>query len=221
MTEQKKYNFVYLTTNLINGKQYVGDHSTNNINFSKSKTYFGSGKIIRDAIKLYGRKNFKKEVLEEFKTKTGAFLAQEKYISKYDTLIPNGYNISPKGGNQVFGGMSKNGRLNISNARKGKKLSVEHIKHLSNSHMGHIVLKETIEKIRKTNTGKKRSKETIQKIILSKQNMSQETKDKIKTNTKLAMKRFEVKERMSKSLKGKIPWNKGNNNNFRGKKPIA
>jgi hypothetical protein len=28
----KKYNYVYVTTNLINGAQYVGDHSTNNLN---------------------------------------------------------------------------------------------------------------------------------------------------------------------------------------------
>jgi len=27
----KKYNYVYVTTNLINGAQYVGDHSTNNL----------------------------------------------------------------------------------------------------------------------------------------------------------------------------------------------
>ena len=33
----------------------------------------------------------------EFKTKQEAFDAQEKYIKKYDTLIPNGYNLSPKG----------------------------------------------------------------------------------------------------------------------------
>ena len=26
-----KFNFVYLSTNLVNGKQYVEDHSTNNI----------------------------------------------------------------------------------------------------------------------------------------------------------------------------------------------
>jgi len=28
---EKTFNFVYITTNLINGKQYIGDHSTNNL----------------------------------------------------------------------------------------------------------------------------------------------------------------------------------------------
>jgi hypothetical protein len=90
----EKFYFVYLTTNLINGKQYVGDHSTHNLN----DNYLGSGKIIKDAIKKYGIQNFKKEILEQFNTKQEAFNSQEKYIIQYDTLVPNGYNLSPKGG---------------------------------------------------------------------------------------------------------------------------
>ena len=216
--KKKKYNFVYLTTNLINGKQYVGDHSTNNENFIECKRYFGSGKIIKEALKLYKKENFKKEILEFFPSKQEAFNAQEKYIIQHNTLVPNGYNISPRGGNQVVGGMSLEGRQNISKARKGKSLSKEHVLLLSKSHMGHIVTKETIEKIRKTNLGKKRSEETIQKIILSKSNITQETKDKISIGTKLAMNRPEVKEKMKLASKGRIPWNKGNHNNFKGKK---
>ena len=29
---ERKFNYVYLTTNLVNGKQYIGDHSTDKIN---------------------------------------------------------------------------------------------------------------------------------------------------------------------------------------------
>jgi len=92
---EKKFNIVYITTNLINGKQYVGDHSTNNID----DNYLGSGKVaLWPAIKKYGKENFKKEILEQFDTKQQAFDAQEKYIIKYNTLVPAGYNISPSGG---------------------------------------------------------------------------------------------------------------------------
>ena len=83
-----KYIFVYITTNLLNGKQYVGDHSTNNLNDG----YIGSGYpyFIR-AIKEHGKENFKREILEFFDTKEEAFAAQEKYIIQYNTLAPNGY----------------------------------------------------------------------------------------------------------------------------------
>jgi group I intron endonuclease len=94
----KKIHIVYLTTNLINGKQYVGDHSTFNIN----DNYFGSGILVQDAFKKYGKKNFKKEILEKFDTKQDAFNTQQKYINKFNTLEPYGYNISPTGGLGLF-----------------------------------------------------------------------------------------------------------------------
>lgn len=49
---------VYKTTNLLNGKFYVGKDSKND------ESYIGSGKILKQAIKKYGRENFKKEILE-------------------------------------------------------------------------------------------------------------------------------------------------------------
>ena len=50
---------IYKTTNLINGKIYIGQDINNN------PKYFGSGKIIINSIKKYGKINFKKEILEK------------------------------------------------------------------------------------------------------------------------------------------------------------
>lgn len=116
---EKQFNYVYIITNIINGKQYVGDHSTNNIN----DEYLGSGSYIKNAIFKYGKENFKREILEEFDSKEEAFNSQEKYIQQYNTLIPNGYNISPKGGHQISGGFNKKSRKKLSNTRKEKGLS--------------------------------------------------------------------------------------------------
>jgi group I intron endonuclease len=118
---EKKFNFVYITTNLINGKQYIGDHSTNNL----VDNYTGSGKLINRAIKKYGKKNFKTEILEQLDTKEEAFNLQEKYITEYNTLQPNGYNISPMGGSKYQGSCSKQTRKILSRSHTGKKHTKE------------------------------------------------------------------------------------------------
>ena len=50
---------VYIITNLTNGKKYIGSDSNNN------PYYYGSGVNIKKAIKKYGKKNFKKDILWE------------------------------------------------------------------------------------------------------------------------------------------------------------
>jgi hypothetical protein len=50
---------VYIITNLTSGKKYIGSDSNNN------KYYYGSGVNIKKAIKKYGKKNFKKDILWE------------------------------------------------------------------------------------------------------------------------------------------------------------
>lgn len=152
---------VYITTNLINGKQYVGDHSTTNIN----DNYLGSGKHLLRAIKKYGRKNFAKEILETFETKEEAFNDQSKYIKLYNTLTPYGYNISPKGGHQVIGGLSKVTKQKISenNSRfwLGKKITEEVKNKNREAHLGKKLSEEHKKKIGDSLRGFKHSKESL------------------------------------------------------------
>ena len=49
---------IYKTTNLINGKIYIGKDSNNN------PDYYGSGTALKKAISKYGKENFKKETLD-------------------------------------------------------------------------------------------------------------------------------------------------------------
>ena len=49
---------IYKTTNIINGKIYIGQDTKNNPN------YFGSGKLIKNALKKYGKPNFRKDILD-------------------------------------------------------------------------------------------------------------------------------------------------------------
>jgi hypothetical protein len=68
---------IYKTTNLINGKIYVGQDTKNNPN------YLGSGKKLKFALKKYGIENFKKEILEECSTLDELNELEKYWISKW------------------------------------------------------------------------------------------------------------------------------------------
>jgi len=150
---EKPFNFVYVTTNLLNNKQYIGDHSCNNL---EKDYYLGSGRpYLKNALNEYGKENFKREILEFFPTKQEAFSAQEKYIKEYNTLVPNGYNISPTGGILSSGNHSDETKEKIRVVHLGKKkkkckwkkkLSEEHKKKISDFQKGRKKTKEELQK---------------------------------------------------------------------------
>ena len=192
MVVEKKYNFVYLTTNLIDGKQYVGDHSSDNLDHSKTKNYLGSGKYIQRAVKLHSKENFKRDILEFFETKQEVFDAQAKFINEYNTLVPNGYNISPMGGMQVFEGCSVETAKQISVTKKSQHLVMpeEQKLKISKAKKGKVpwnklvkMSKEFCENVSKRLTGKpsnmsgkKHRPESIEKLKKTLKNKRDETK---------------------------------------------
>jgi len=54
------YGFIYITTNMINGKRYIGQK----IFSGKWKSYLGSGVVLLKAIKKYGRQNFNRNIVD-------------------------------------------------------------------------------------------------------------------------------------------------------------
>ena len=90
----KRVIYTYITTNIVNKKQYVGSHATEDVDDG----YLGSGKMLINAIRKYGKVNFKREIVEYYPNREQAYIAEGELIKIHKTLKPNGYNISPIGG---------------------------------------------------------------------------------------------------------------------------
>lgn len=168
------YGFIYVTTNLINGKMYVGQRKINKKD-SHWKTYLGSGKILKNAIKKYGKENFDRKIIAIAFDKNELNWLEYFYTRRFDCVDSNvWYNI-------IYGGKCGGGM-------KGRKFTEEHIKKLSESKKGEKnpnygkkytekELKELSERMsgnrnpmygkegeKSPNYGKKHSKETKQKM---------------------------------------------------------
>ena len=94
----KQY-YIYLTTNLINGKRYIGKH------FGElNDSYLGSGTLIQRAIDKYGKQNFKKEILYISSSEQENSIKEKEFISAFNAVNDDSfYNLIPGGdGGDIF-----------------------------------------------------------------------------------------------------------------------
>lgn len=88
----KDYNYIYLITNNVNGKIYIGKHSTNKLD----DDYMGSGLLVKKAIQKYGLENFTKDYLAFCDSKDTLNYLERFYIKKYKAK-ECGYNLTDGG----------------------------------------------------------------------------------------------------------------------------
>jgi hypothetical protein len=101
---------IYKTTNIVNGKFYIGKHQTKDLNDG----YLGSGKLLKRAIKKYGIENFHKEILFECRS--------EEHMNTLEKIlvVPDpelNYNLCD-GGKGGFGYINSFCHNNKNNQRK-------------------------------------------------------------------------------------------------------
>lgn len=105
---------MYKTTNVVNGKFYIG------ITNGNDKHYKGSGSLLLKAIKIYGHENFIREDLEIFHTAEEAYSREKEVVNDCFVNSQNTYNQKIGG----FGGTGQKKsnlhKKNISNAIKQK-----------------------------------------------------------------------------------------------------
>ena len=129
------YHTVYLITNKVNGKKYIGKHSTEDLYDS----YMGSGKLIRFAIKKHGPKNFVKEILFVFDNKEDMEAKEKELVNESVIECNSFYNLAPggQGGNVLKFAEEERKKIKsekISLKIKGKPKSSEHRKSISLFH---------------------------------------------------------------------------------------
>lgn len=74
---EKKFHFIYKTTNKITGRYYIGMHSTDNPNDG----YMGSGKRLKRSLNKYGKENHIIEFLEFVSTREELCLREREIVN--------------------------------------------------------------------------------------------------------------------------------------------
>ncbi len=174
--KEKKHNYFYRITNQINWKYYFGIHSTDNLN----DNYFGSGKILKDAIKKHGIDNFHLTIIQDYPTRKEASDHEKRVVTSELIELDECYNCKTGGDNECF-------------------LSVKSLKKISNS------LKRRYENMpshRKGSTTTSESKKKISEAIKGERNAMFGLVGELSPNwgRKLS---DEVKAKMSESQLGK------------------
>ena len=192
---------IYLVTNLINNKKYVGMDSLN------CPYYLGSGIYIKKAIKKYGRENFKKEILQVCETKEELLEFEKYWINFFDAVSDkNFYNIREGGQGGDIRYLLDDDKIeqwkkNISNGQKGKRKGIP----LSESNKKGISegLKIFYENNIPPNMGRNQSEETKKKIrdALIGREFSDEHKNNMKKKTDEEKPKLITKEKRDKLSK--------------------
>jgi len=136
--------YIYKTTNLINGKIYIGQH------YGIRKNYLGSGTLLLKSIKEYGRENFSNEILEYCEKLEHLDDREKFWIKELDSTNPDiGYNIA-------IGGTGIDTKI-ANKILTGRKLSETHKENICKAHADVSGEKNPMY-------GKKHTEETILKI---------------------------------------------------------
>lgn len=197
---------IYVVTNKINGKQYVGQTTKGLEQRKKEHLYEARGKRFNyplyNAIRKYGEENFEWSILEENVKKQSHLDILEKFwIIKLKTRGEYGYNIREGGSN---GKLAESTKKKLSKANRGK----------NHPNYGKHHTEETRRKISDANRGRKHSEETKGKMKKNHADFSgknnpnygkhlpEKTKKKISDANRGRKHSEESRRKMSRSHKG-------------------
>jgi Zn finger protein HypA/HybF involved in hydrogenase expression len=89
------YGFIYITTNMINGKRYIGQKKFLK---GKWKNYIGSGYYFLKAVKKYGKENFKRNIVDIAYSEDELNTKEYEWIKNYNAVESDDYYNAIEGG---------------------------------------------------------------------------------------------------------------------------
>lgn len=188
-----KFRIVYCTKNLVNEKMYIGQHTTPNMDDG----YLGSGKLLLQAVKKYGRHSFETRFLCFCETQEDLDKAEIFWIAHFET-IKMGYNIL--GGGKIDCTMEVR---DSANSTRRDKINSGQIAPWNKGKTG-IYSKETLGKMSKSRLGTKQTEESNAKRSITQMGkiVSEETKAKMRESFKGRVITEETRKKISDKLKG-------------------
>ena len=195
-------NYVYAIINRINLKLYFGSHSWDGEGLDPN--YYGSGKLIKRAVKKYGKDNFIVYPIKFYNSVEECRKAEEELLTKYN-IANNQYCYNIKNAavgwtsedvtgekHPQYGKRGKDShsygrhhtedtKRKMSQAKKGRTHTENTRNKMSQAHKGKKLSEDTKRKLSRANKGKTISEETRKKLsqVNKGKTASEETRKKL------------------------------------------
>ncbi len=99
MVLKNPYGFIYITTNMVNGKRYIGQKKFDQS--ARWQSYLGGGSFLAKAIEKYGRENFKKHIIAIGYNAEQLNDLEREYITHFDAVNSEDYYNLIDGGSVI------------------------------------------------------------------------------------------------------------------------
>lgn len=179
------------------GKSYIGQTK----NLDRRNTYHKSSRSrcvnFYNAIKKYGWESFVTEILADHLTIDEANILEQRYIVNYNTLAPNGYNLTTGGNNKVVSDIT---RQRLADARSRESDEVKHRR------------REQMKKFREMETEESRlSRQEKSRVAKQTVEYSEEFRNHIRNIRTGIQRTDDTKQKISQNSarKGKPAYNRG------------
>ena len=221
--------YIYCITNNLNGKNYIGQRKCPENKLPETDRYMGSGLILLNAYKKYGKENFSKIILAIAETKENINVLEKVFIALYREMGKAEYNIADGGDGGNLGEEVNKKLRGENNHFYGRHHSEETKDKNRKCHLGKFPSESTRKRMSESQKGRKHGEEIKRKMSLAHKGkfhkpMSEETKRKIALSCKGKVawnKGLKYDENLKQKMRGRVAWNKGKHLSEETKKKLS